>query len=217
MPRLRQNDTDAGLDKTVLAPGTGAKASGPATRRMPQQTRQRADAGYNQTPYQPQSNQAYGQDPYYRPQADPAYGQDPYQQYSAASRPQYQQRQAVPSPPQADPYLGERNERRSRKPSTGHGGRAVPALLSVLSVLCRVAAIALALLSVANAFVLGSLRIRLVAITAMVSTWLPPALSGAFVFETPFGGVMRGDFMVAAVVLFVVDWALAKAAHSLRR
>jgi hypothetical protein len=183
MPRFRQDDTDAGLDKTVLASGTGAKASGPATRRMPQQTRQRADAGYNQTPYQPQ----------------------------------YQQRQAVPSPPQADPCLGERNERRSRRPSMGHGGRAVPALLSVLSVLCRVAAIALALLSVANAFVLGSLRIRLVAITAMVSTWLPPALSGAFVFETPFGGVMRGDFMVAAVVLFVIDWALAKAAHSLRR
>jgi hypothetical protein len=217
MPRFRQDDTDAGLDKTVLTPGTAAKASGTATRRMPQQTRQRADAGYNQTSYQPQSNQAYGQDPYYRPQVDPAYGQDPYRQYSATSRPQYQQRQAVPSPPQADPYLGERNERRSRKPSTGHGGRAVPALLSVLSVLCRVAAIALALLSVANAFVLGSLRIRLVAITAMVSTWLPPALSGAFVFETPFGGVMRGDFMVAAVVLFVVDWALAKAAHSLRR
>ncbi len=203
MPRFRQDDTDGNLDKTVLASGAGAHAADPATRRMQQRPRQQAGAAYGQDPYRPQANQAYGQ--------------DPYQPYGATSRPQYQQRQAVPSPPQADPYLGERNERRSRKPSTGHGGGAVPVLLSVLSVLCRIAAIALALLSVANAFVLGSLRIRLVAITAVVSSWLPPALSGAFVFETPFGGVLRGDFMVAAVVLFVIDWALAKAAHSLRR
>ena len=203
MPRFRQDDTDGDLDKTVLASGAGAHAADPATRRMQQRPRQQAGAAYGQDPYRPQANQAYGQ--------------DPYQPYGSTSRPQYQQRQAVPSPPQADPYLGERSERRSRKPSTGHGGGAVPVLLSVLSVLCRIAAIALALLSVANAFVLGSLRIRLVAITAVVSSWLPPALSGAFVFETPFGGVLRGDFMVAAVVLFVIDWALAKAAHSLRR
>lgn len=203
MPRFRQDDTDGDLDKTVLASGAGAHVADPATRRMQQRPLQQAGAAYGQDPYRPQANQAYGQ--------------DPYQPYGATSRPQYQQRQAVPSPPQADPYLGERSERRSRKPSTGHGGGAVPVLLSVLSVLCRIAAIALALLSVANAFVLGSLRIRLVAITAMVSSWLPPALSGAFVFETPFGGVLRGDFMVAAVVLFVIDWALAKAAHSLRR
>lgn len=203
MPRFRQDDTDGDLDKTVLASGAGAHVADPATRRMQQRSLQQAGAAYGQDPYLPQANQAYGQ--------------DPYQPYGAASRPQYQQRQAVPSPPQADPYLGERSERRSRKPSTGHGGGAVPVLLSVLSVLCRIAAIALALLSVANAFVLGSLRIRLVAITAVVSSWLPPALSGAFVFETPFGGVLRGDFMVAAVVLFVIDWALAKAAHSLRR
>lgn len=203
MPRFRQDDTDGDLDKTVLASGAGAQVADPATRRMQQRSLQQAGAAYGQDPYLPQANQAYGQ--------------DPYQPYGATSRPQYQQRQAVPSPPQADPYLGERNERRSRKPSTGHGGGAVPVLLSVLSVLCRIAAIALALLSVANAFVLGSLRIRLVAITAVVSSWLPPALSGAFVFETPFGGVLRGDFMVAAVVLFVIDWALAKAAHSLRR
>lgn len=203
MPRFRQDDTDGDLDKTVLASGAGAHVADPATRRMQQRPLQQAGAAYGQDPYRPQANQAYGQ--------------DPYQPYGATSRPQYQQRQAVPSPPQADPYLGERSERRSRKPSTGHGGGAVPVLLSVLSVLCRIAAIALALLSVANAFVLGSLRIRLVAITAMVSSWLPPALSGAFVFETPFGGVLRGDFMVSAVVLFVIDWALAKAAHSLRR
>lgn len=203
MPRFRQDDTDGDLDKTVLASGAGAHVADPATRRMQQRSRQQAGATYGEDPYLPQANQAYGQ--------------DPYQPYGAASRPQYQQRQAVPSPPQADPYLGERSESRSRKPSTGHGGGAVPVLLSVLSVLCRIAAIALALLSVANAFVLGSLRIRLVAITAVVSSWLPPALSGAFVFETPFGGVLRGDFMVAAVVLFVIDWALAKAAHSLRR
>lgn len=203
MPRFRQDDTDGDLDKTVLASGAGAHVADPATRRMQQRPLQQAGAAYGQDPYLPQANQTYGQ--------------DPYQPYGATSRPQYQQRQAVPSPPQADPYLGERSERRSPKPSTGHGGRAVPALLSVLSVLCRIAAIALALLFVANAFVLGSLRIRLVAITAVVSSWLPSALSGAFVFETPFGGVLRGDFMVAAVVLFVIDWALAKAAHSLRR
>lgn len=203
MPRFRQDDTDGDLDKTVLASGAGAHVADPATRRMQQRPLQQAGAAYGQDPYLPQANQTYGQ--------------DPYQPYGATSRPQYQQRQAVPSPPQADPYLGERSERRSRKPSTDHGGGAVPVLLSVLSVLCRIAAIALALLSVANAFVLGSPRIRLVAITAVVSSWLPPALSGAFVFETPFGGVLRGDFMVAAVVLFVIDWALAKAAHSLRR
>lgn len=97
------------------------------------------------------------------------------------------------------------------------GGRALSYLLKTLAILARLTAVALSLLVVANAFVAGSWRIRVVEITARFTAWLPSAVSGILVFETPFGGVLRGDFVVSAVVLFVVDWLLSRRASSLRR
>lgn len=95
--------------------------------------------------------------------------------------------------------------------------RALGRLARVLGILARVCAIALALLVVANAFLTGSARQVLMGITLEAQKFLLPAVSGILVYSTPFGGSLRGDFIVMSVILFVVDWLLQKLAFSLGR
>ena len=45
---------------------------------------------------------------------------------------------------------------------------------------------------------------------------VPSALLGRFVYETPFGGVLRGDLALASLILFVVDWTCMRLSDSLR-
>ncbi|MCI6681569.1 hypothetical protein [Parafannyhessea umbonata] len=94
-------------------------------------------------------------------------------------------------------------------------GRAASWLLRVIALVCRLYAIALAALVVANAVVLGSWRIHVVELTAAFTAWLPSSVSGTLVYQTPFGGVLRGDFVAVAIALFVIDWLLVRKARSL--
>lgn len=94
-------------------------------------------------------------------------------------------------------------------------GRAASWLLRVVALVCRLYAIALAALVVANAVVLGSWRIHVVELTAAFTAWLPSSVSGTLVYQTPFGGVLRGDFVAVAIALFVIDWLLVRKARSL--
>ena len=94
-------------------------------------------------------------------------------------------------------------------------GRAASWLLKVVAIACRLYAIALAALVVANAVVLGSWRIHVVELTAAFTAWLPSSVSGTLVYQTPFGGVLRGDFVAVAITLFVIDWLLVRKARSL--
>ncbi|MDD6358772.1 MAG: hypothetical protein PUG08_02230 [Parafannyhessea umbonata] len=94
-------------------------------------------------------------------------------------------------------------------------GRAASWLLKVVAIACRLYAIALAALVVANAAVLGSWRIHVVELTAAFTAWLPSSVSGTLVYQTPFGGVLRGDFVAVAIALFVIDWLLVRKARSL--
>lgn len=94
-------------------------------------------------------------------------------------------------------------------------GRAASWLLKVVAIACRLYAIALAALVVANAAVLGSWRIHVVELTAAFTAWLPSSVSGTLVYQTPFGGVLRGDFVAVAIAQFVIDWLLVRKARSL--
>lgn len=90
----------------------------------------------------------------------------------------------------------------------------VPLRLSALA--CRLAAWALALLTVANAFVVSGLRSWLLPANGLAGDLIPGAVSGLFVFQTPLGGAFRGDFLVVAVALLALDWILTRLAGSLR-
>lgn len=88
--------------------------------------------------------------------------------------------------------------------------------LRLSAVACRLAAWALVLLALANALVVSGLRVWFLPLNGIVSDLIPGVVSGLFVFQTPTGGAFRGDFALVALGLLVVDWALCRAASSLR-
>lgn len=118
----------------------------------------------------------------------------------------------VPSPSQR-PY----QEARPVRVSVPASGRAYVSgggvlALRLASLVARILAILLSLLVVANAVLVGSLRAQLFGINRVVGSLIPPMLSGRLIYETPFGGVLRGDYIVCALVLFIIDWVLMRAA-----
>ena len=82
--------------------------------------------------------------------------------------------------------------------------------LRMLALVARVVAIVLALLVVASVFMGGSMRQTLLQAMRLTPLLVPSALLGRFVYETPFGGVLRGDLAIASLILFFVDWALMR-------
>lgn len=97
-------------------------------------------------------------------------------------------------------------------PSRMSGG----ALTHVLALLCRVAAWLLVALTVCDAVLVGAPRSTLLGLNGAVLRALPSAISGVFVFQTPFGGVFHGDFALAAIVFLLIDWLLSRLSSSLR-
>lgn len=90
------------------------------------------------------------------------------------------------------------------------------ALVGAVAFALRAAGWALAALTVADIFVAGPVRSALLPLNTFVSGVVPAALAGALVIQTPFGGAFRGDFALLALILFVIDWGLCKAAAALR-
>lgn len=84
-----------------------------------------------------------------------------------------------------------------------------------VAVVCRVIAWGLVALVVVDAFMIGPARAALLGINGVVQRTIPSALSGLLVFQTPFGGVFRGDFAIAAILLLVADWALRRLSRRL--
>ena len=82
---------------------------------------------------------------------------------------------------------------------------------------CRLAAWALVALAVADAALPAGARTALLPLNTLASRALPDAISGLFVFQTPLGGALRGDFVLAAIMLLALAWALGRLAASLRR
>lgn len=102
-------------------------------------------------------------------------------------------------------------------PMARRAGSAAGALCCrLLAIACRLCALLLSGLVIANAFVTGSSRIFIIDVTNRATSWMPSVLSGVFVYETPFGGNLRGDFVVAAIILFILDWVLVRKARDLR-
>ena len=114
---------------------------------------------------------------------------------------------AVPSMPYADDAM----------PTPSSTGRmtAVPrrrALVGMLLfiLLLRLAAIGMCALVVVMAVPSLVGRLSLLQVVETVTSLMPSQLAGVLVIPTPFDGAFRGDFGIAAFVLFVVDWLLTR-------
>lgn len=83
------------------------------------------------------------------------------------------------------------------------------------AVACR--ALAAALVALAVAVLPAGARTLLLPLNGLASRLLPGPISGLFVFQTPLGGALRGDFVLAAIMLLALAWALGRASASMRR
>lgn len=113
----------------------------------------------------------------------------------------------------AYPQQGYQAQPQAEEPGRGHG--LARGVLLLVSWLLRLAALGLVALVVVNCFTMGN-RVAIMRLTAQVSQLLPRSLAGLYVLDSPFGGVFRGDFAIAAVVLFVLDWIVARVRRRLR-
>ena len=96
--------------------------------------------------------------------------------------------------------------------------------LAILSVVCRLLAWTCRILAILFAVICIALCFGPVASLTPIANlayWLQEIVydgfSGLFVWISPFGGSFRGDFALASVILFVLDWALMRASVALRR
>lgn len=166
-------------------------------------------------PQQPQRRSQRGEtyaDRYeYRPSADQRYQQVPQRPLRRRQAPP-QARQPVPSPPG---YAYEPSESPVVEAAHRHGHGIARGVLLFLSWCFRLAAWGLVALVIVNSFTVGN-RVTLMRITERATQMLPDSLAGLYVVDTPFGGAFRGDFAIAAVVLFVLDWIMARIRRRLR-
>lgn len=89
-------------------------------------------------------------------------------------------------------------------------------LLRILAWACRVLAILFAFACIALCFgPIGALT-PIADLTFALQSLIPKALAGIFVWISPLGGSFRGDFAIASVALFLLDWALVRASTALR-
>lgn len=86
----------------------------------------------------------------------------------------------------------------------------------ILSIACRLLAIALCALTVLLCFSGVSARLGIVTFVVDLTRTLPDLIAGYGLIPTPFGGVFRFDFLLVALVLFAVDYAFARLARALR-
>lgn len=99
-----------------------------------------------------------------------------------------------------------------------HGvtGSLVSVFCQFIAVLCRVFAWMLSLIIIGSALPFAPLRFAFLMLYHTVSRILPPVLVGSFVIESPFGGILRGDYVIVTLVLFVLDYLFCRLAFTLR-
>ncbi len=89
-------------------------------------------------------------------------------------------------------------------------------LLKVLRIVGRIISIIGALYIVAALiifFIPGSYRVYAFDIQNIFSSWIPTILRGTLVYSLPFGGGIRGDYLVYGIILKLLGKFLRKAAR----
>lgn len=190
------------------APKPGDTAAMPGLHEAQQEVQREAVSAQQQAAYPPQG--LYG-----GPHAPGSYSRQDGPVRPQEGEPRYAQPYGQPYPPQ-NGYAGGYAPPRQVKP-VGHGRHLVARFfLAFASWVLRLAAIGVSLVVVLDSFTFATGRTELLRATAAISAVLPQGLAGLYVIDTPFGGAFRGDFAIAALVLFLVDWILCRIRAALR-
>lgn len=164
-----------------------------------------------------QSPQPYdpGSDSEYAAYASPQGGYEPRPMPSPSPRPIRKSAPEAMRPERAD-YYASTVERVVSGLFHGITGSLVSVFCQFIAVLCRVFAWMLSLIIVGSALPFAPLRFAFLMFYHTVSRILPPVLVGSFIIESPFGGILRGDYVIVTLVLFVLDHLLCRLAFTLR-
>lgn len=188
-------------DKTIVMPASFANKGYAA----PTVRRQRI--AQSPQPYDP------GSDSEYAAYASPQGGYEPCPMPSP--RPMRKSAPEAMRPERAD-YYASTVERVVSGLFHGITGSLVSVFCQFIAVLCRVFAWMLSLIIVGSALPFAPLRFAFLMFYHTVSRILPPVLVGSFIIESPFGGILRGDYVIVTLVLFVLDYLLCRLAFTLR-
>lgn len=164
-----------------------------------------------------QSPQPYdpGSDSEYAAYASPQGGYEPRPMPSPSPRPMRKSTPEAMRPERAD-YYASTVERAVSGLFHGITGSLVSVFCQFIAVLCRVFAWMLSLIIVGSALPFAPLRFAFLMFYHTVSRILPPVLVGSFIIESPFGGILRGDYVIVTLILFVLDHLLCRLAFTLR-
>lgn len=190
-------------DKTTVMPASFANRAYAAP------TVRRQQIAQSPQPYDPSSDSEYAS--YEAPQG----GYEPRPMPAPSPRPM---RKSVPEamrPERAD-YYASTVERAVSGLFHGITGSLVSVFCQFIAVLCRVFAWMLSLIIVGSALPFAPLRFAFLMLYHTISRILPPVLVGSFIIESPFGGILRGDYVIVTLVLFVLDHLLCRLAFTLR-
>lgn len=190
-------------DKTIVMPASFANKGYAA----PTVRRQRI--AQSPQPYDP------GSDSEYAAYASPQGGYEPRPMPSPSPRPIRKSAPEAMRPERAD-YYASTVERVVSGLFHGITGSLVSVFCQFIAVLCRVFAWMLSLIIVGSALPFAPLRFAFLMFYHTVSRILPPVLVGSFIIESPFGGILRGDYVIVTLVLFVLDYLLCRLAFTLR-
>lgn len=190
-------------DKTTVMPASFANKGYAA----PTVRRQRI--AQSPQPYDP------GSDSEYAAYASPQGGYEPRPMPSPSPRPIRKSAPEAMRPERAD-YYASTVERVVSGLFHGITGSLVSVFCQFIAVLCRVFAWMLSLIIVGSALPFAPLRFAFLMFYHTVSRILPPVLVGSFIIESPFGGILRGDYVIVTLVLFVLDYLLCRLAFTLR-
>lgn len=190
-------------DKTTVMPASFANKAYAA----PTVRRQRI--AQSPQPYDPSSDSEYAA------YASPQGGYEPRPMPSPSPRPIRKSAPEAMRPERAD-YYASTVERVVSGLFHGITGSLVSVFCQFIAVLCRVFAWMLSLIIVGSALPFAPLRFAFLMFYHTISRILPPVLVGSFIIESPFGGILRGDYVIVTLVLFVLDYLLCRLAFTLR-
>lgn len=190
-------------DKTTVMPASFVNKGNAA----PTVRRQRI--AQSPQPYDPSSDSEYAA------YASPQGGYEPRPMPSPSPRPIRKSAPEAMRPERAD-YYASTVERVVSGLFHGITGSLVSVFCQFIALLCRVFAWMLSLIIVGSALPFAPLRFAFLMFYHTISRILPPVLVGSFIIESPFGGILRGDYVIVTLVLFVLDYLLCRLAFTLR-
>lgn len=190
-------------DKTTVMPASFVNKGNAA----PTVRRQRI--AQSPQPYDPSSDSEYAA------YASPQGGYEPRPMPSPSPRPIRKSAPEAMRPERAD-YYASTVERVVSGLFHGITGSLVSVFCQFIAVLCRVFAWMLSLIIVGSALPFAPLRFAFLMFYHTISRILPPVLVGSFIIESPFGGILRGDYVIVTLVLFVLDYLFCRLAFTLR-